>query len=224
MIDHHSNFTAAIKMSALGSASANELKKVLKRLFDIVVSSAAILILSPIFIGTAILIKLESRGPVIFKQTRVGLNGVPFTIFKFRSMADDAESRLPDLMVRNDMENGVLFKIKSDPRVTKVGKIIRKSSIDELPQLFNVLWGDMSLVGPRPPLPEEVDQYSQRAYLRFAALPGITCFWQVMGRSDIPFKQQVTLDLEYIEKQSLFLDLKLLLMTIPAVLSARGAY
>jgi lipopolysaccharide/colanic/teichoic acid biosynthesis glycosyltransferase len=184
----------------------------------------ALCALSPLLVVVALAIKAESKGPVIFKQVRVGLNGVPFTIWKFRSMRIDAEQCRQDLEQRNEMASGVLFKIKRDPRITRVGALIRKTSIDELPQLVNVLLGDMSLVGPRPPLPSEVALYSKYDRARLCALPGITCFWQVSGRSDIPFKRQVELDMRYIESQSLWLDIVLLLKTIPAVLTARGAY
>jgi len=224
MYQYQPDFISFIKASSFYSESTTEIQTSLKRAFDMAAAGVAIFLLSPVFIITAILIKLESKGGVFFKQERVGLNGQSFTMYKFRSMRTDAEAKLAELEANNEMENGVLFKMKSDPRITKVGKFIRKASIDELPQLFNVLFGDMSLVGPRPPLPKEVAQYTQRDFMRLAAVPGITCFWQVMGRSDIPFKQQVELDLKYIESQSLALDIKILLMTVPAVLTARGAY
>jgi len=195
-----------------------------KRACDITVSLITLALLSPLLIITAIAIKLESRGSALFKQQRIGLNGTPFTMLKFRSMSQDADKNRAQLEAQNEMSNGVLFKIKHDPRITRVGKIIRKTSIDELPQLINVLRGDMSLVGPRPPLPDEVAQYSQNDRARLGVLPGITCLWQVSGRSDIPFEQQVKLDIQYIEKQSLSFDLLLLLKTIPAVIKGNGAY
>lgn len=157
-------------------------------------------------------------------QERVGLNGMPFIMWKFRSMSCDAEAQKARLQQDNEMEKGVLFKIRKDPRITRVGAVIRKTSIDELPQLFNVIKGDMSLVGPRPPLPSEVSEYSRADRLRLAVVPGITCLWQISGRSDIPFEQQVKLDIQYIEQQSVFFDLLVLIRTIPAVLKARGAY
>ena len=145
-------------------------------------------------------------------------------MLKFRSMSNNAESLRSQLECGNEMNNGVLFKIKKDPRITRVGAIIRKTSIDELPQLINVLRGDMSLVGPRPPLPSEVSLYSNSERVRLSVMPGITCLWQIAGRSDIPFEQQVKLDVDYIERQSLSLDLIILIKTIPAVITARGAY
>jgi len=195
-----------------------------KRALDVSVAAIALILLSPILFVVAALIKLESKGDVIFKQTRIGLNGIPFTMFKLRSMTCDAEEKRQHLEQSNEAANGVIFKIKRDPRITRIGRIIRKTSIDELPQLINVLKGDMSLVGPRPPLPNEVSQYSRADRLRLAVTPGITCIWQISGRSDIPFKLQVKLDIQYIEKQNLWFDLWVLLKTVPAVLKARGAY
>ena len=195
-----------------------------KRAVDIVGASLLLVCLSPVLLVVAALIKWESTGPVFFKQKRVGLNGAHFTMWKFRSMVIEAEGAKHRLKAHNEMENGVLFKIKRDPRVTGIGRVIRKLSIDELPQLYNVVRGDMSLVGPRPPLANEVAQYARSDHRRLAALPGLTCFWQVCGRSDIPFERQVELDVKYIESQSLWLDITLLIKTIPAVLMARGAY
>ncbi|MFT6097647.1 MAG: lipopolysaccharide/colanic/teichoic acid biosynthesis glycosyltransferase [Arenicella sp.] len=195
-----------------------------KRTLDILVALAALLSLSPLLVLVATLIKLESKGDVLFKQERVGLNGLPFTMWKLRSMSLDAEAQRHDLDLQNEMSTGVIFKMKRDPRITRVGALIRKTSIDELPQLVNVLKGEMSLVGPRPPLPSEVSEYSRADRRRLAVTPGITCIWQISGRSDIPFEQQVKLDIQYIEKQNLWFDLWVLLKTIPAVLKARGAY
>jgi len=197
---------------------------VLKRLLDILASSLGMLLLLPVFMVTATAIRLESPGPVFFKQKRVGRWGQLFTIWKFRSMYVDAEERKAELMANNEMEGGVIFKMKDDPRVTKVGRIIRKTSIDELPQLWNVLMGDMSLVGPRPPVPAEVDQYSLSDRRRLEVIPGITCIWQISGRSEIPFDQQVELDVQYIQSQSLWTDFKILLKTVPALLLGSGAY
>ncbi|MDM8546548.1 sugar transferase [Candidatus Venteria ishoeyi] len=197
---------------------------VFKRLFDIAAAAVALLLLSPVLLATMTAIRLESPGPVFFRQTRVGRWGKLFTMWKFRSMYIDAEARKAKLMADNEMQGGVLFKMKSDPRITRTGRFIRKASIDELPQLWNVLCGDMSLVGPRPPLPGEVDQYSLADRRRLEVIPGITCIWQVSGRSDIPFEQQVELDVAYIESQSFTQDIKILLKTIPAVLLGRGAY
>ena len=195
-----------------------------KRLLDIIASALLLMLLSPVFLACAIAIRRNSPGPVFFKQTRVGRWGKLFSMWKFRSMYIDAETRKKELEKMNEMNGGVLFKMKEDPRITKVGKFIRKASIDELPQLWNVFVGDMSLVGPRPALPSEVNQYSLAERRRLEVIPGITCIWQVSGRSDIPFDEQVGLDVEYIESQSLWLDFKLLFLTIPAVLLGRGAY
>jgi exopolysaccharide biosynthesis polyprenyl glycosylphosphotransferase len=196
----------------------------LKRLIDVAGSAVLLLLLAPLFAAVALAIRIDSPGPVFFKQIRVGRWGTLFPMWKFRSMYIDAEQRKLTLMKENEMAGGVIFKMKSDPRITKVGKFIRKASIDELPQLWNVFRGDMSLVGPRPPLPVEVNQYSLNDRRRLDVVPGITCIWQVSGRSDIPFDQQVQLDVEYIESHSIWLDIKLLLMTVPAVLLGRGAY
>jgi exopolysaccharide biosynthesis polyprenyl glycosylphosphotransferase len=195
-----------------------------KRLLDIAAAGTLLLLLSPVFIGVILAIRRDSPGPVFFKQTRVGRYGVLFPMWKFRSMYIDAEARKQALLAQNEMAGGVLFKMKDDPRITKVGRFIRKASIDELPQLWNVLKGDMSLVGPRPALPSEVNQYSLDERRRLEVIPGITCIWQVSGRSDIPFDKQVGLDVEYIESQSFWLDVKLLLLTVPAVVLGRGAY
>ena len=195
-----------------------------KRLFDGIVSAILIFVLSPLLLLVSIAIRRDSPGPVFFKQTRVGRWGKLFSMWKFRSMYIDAEARKKELEALNQMDGGVLFKMKEDPRITKVGRFIRKTSIDELPQLWNVFVGDMSLVGPRPALPSEVDQYSLADRRRLEVIPGITCIWQVSGRSDIPFDKQVGLDVEYIESQSFWLDIKLLFLTIPAVLLGRGAY
>jgi lipopolysaccharide/colanic/teichoic acid biosynthesis glycosyltransferase len=195
-----------------------------KRVLDIAASGAAIVALSPVLIFTALAIKLESPGPVIFRQQRVGRDGAPFMMLKFRSMFVDAEARKAALLASNEMQGGVIFKMKHDPRVTRVGRFIRRTSIDELPQLFNVLRGDMSLVGPRPPLPSEVAQYTLQDRGRLGAAPGITCIWQVSGRSEIPFPQQVEMDLDYIHRQSLAEDVRLLLKTVPALVRGRGAY
>jgi lipopolysaccharide/colanic/teichoic acid biosynthesis glycosyltransferase len=197
---------------------------VLKRLFDGVISSVLLLALLPFFLLVAFLIRLESPGRVLFAQVRVGKWGRLFTMWKFRSMYLDAEERKAALLARNEMGGGVLFKMKDDPRVTRIGRFIRKGSIDELPQLWNVLRGDMSLVGPRPPVPREVAEYTLADRRRLEVEPGITCIWQVSGRSAIPFKEQVELDAAYIRSQSLWLDAVLLLKTIPAVFLGRGAY
>ena len=196
----------------------------MKRLIDIAVSAVLLLLLLPLFSLVAMAIRLESPGPVFFRQVRVGCLGQTFSMWKFRSMYTDAEERKKALEAQNEMQGGVLFKMKDDPRITRVGHIIRRLSIDELPQLWNVLKGDMSLVGPRPALPLEVSQYSLEERDRLVARPGITCTWQVSGRSDIPFEEQVVLDIDYIREQSVRNDLKLLAKTVPAVITGRGAY
>jgi exopolysaccharide biosynthesis polyprenyl glycosylphosphotransferase len=197
---------------------------ILKRLFDISVSTMTLLVLSPIFLIVALLILLDSKGPIFFSQIRIGKQAQPFKMWKFRSMYVDAEARKAALIKQNLMEGNVRFKMKTDPRITRIGRWIRKFSIDELPQFWNVFIGDMSLVGPRPPLPSEVEQYTPYQYLRLAVVPGITCVWQVSGRSDIPFEKQVDMDVEYIKNQSFMFDIILLLKTVPAVLKAQGAY
>jgi len=203
---------------------SDQLHRLSKRLLDVIVAFTAMVLLLPVFFGAITTIKLTSPGSAFFKQTRVGKNGKPFQLWKFRSMYLDAEQRKQDLMALNDLENNLLFKMKNDPRITPIGQFIRKYSIDELPQLINVLKGDMTLVGPRPAVPGEVSKYTEYQSQRLMAVPGITCIWQVTGRSNIPFEQQVELDLQYIKQSSLLLDIKLLLLTIPAVLTARGAY
>jgi exopolysaccharide biosynthesis polyprenyl glycosylphosphotransferase len=196
---------------------------VAKRLFDAVGSLVLIALLSPLFLALAAMVKLEDGGRVIFAQTRVGKWGQLFKMYKFRSMCPNAEERLRDILPRNQHRQGITFKMKDDPRITRVGRWMRRYSLDELPQLFNVLKGDMSLVGPRPPLPREVEMYSVADRRRLGATPGLTCFWQIGGRSEIDFKEQVHLDVLYIESRSLWVDLKILFKTIPAVLSGRGA-
>ncbi len=196
----------------------------LKRTFDVVASFVFLVVFSPLFLLISALIKLEDGGPVFFGQTRIGKFGSKFKMWKFRSMCIDAEARMKDLLAKNQHKDGVTFKIKDDPRVTKVGKWLRKFSLDELPQFFNVFIGNMSLVGPRPPVPREVALYTLSDRRRLAALPGITCFWQIGGRSEIDFSGQVQLDVRYIESQSFWLDIKILAKTVPAVLFSKGAY
>ncbi|MBO0440373.1 sugar transferase [Enterococcus sp. DIV0869a] len=197
---------------------------VLKRCLDILGSLLGLFLLSPVLLIVAVLIKKEDpKGPVIFSQKRVGKDGSLFTMYKFRSMCTDAEEQLSDLLEHNEIE-GAMFKIKEDPRVTKVGKRIRKTSIDELPQLLNVLKGDMTLVGPRPPLQREVEEYSQRDMLRLSVKPGCTGLWQVRGRNDVHFDDMVDFDLEYIGNQTIANDLKIIFQTIKAMFLSRGAY
>lgn len=196
----------------------------LKRLVDVTAGSLLLILLLPLFLVVVLLIRLESPGPAFYAQMRVGIGGSKFKLWKFRSMYNDAEKRRVDLQSANEMQGGVIFKMKNDPRITRVGRFIRKASIDEMPQLWNVIKGDMSLVGPRPALESEVELYTIEERVRLMAKPGLTCFWQVSGRSDIPFPQQVVLDEDYVYRQSLLTDIKLLLQTIPAVLRGKGAY
>ncbi len=194
-----------------------------KRAMDIICSGLAIVVLSPILFIVAVAIKMESKGPVVFCQKRIGKDGKEFYMYKFRSMCVNAEDILHDLEKENEAD-GPVFKIKDDPRVTRVGKFIRKYSIDELMQLFNILKGDMTIVGPRPALPHEVEEYDDFAKNRLKVKPGLTCYWQVMGRSDISFDEWMQLDVKYIKEMNLWLDIKLILLTIPAVLKGDGAY
>ena len=201
----------------------NKVYLFLKRLIDIVGSGLGILILIPVFLIIGILIKLEDpKGSVFFSQKRNGLNGKEFNMYKFRSMVHNAEDLLESLMSKNEMD-GPVFKIKDDPRITKIGKFIRKTSLDELPQLFNVLKGDMSLVGPRPPIPREVIQYNKYQYQRLLVKPGITCYWQISGRNNIDFDEWVELDLKYIKERNLFKDIYIILMTLPVLLDDKNA-
>jgi lipopolysaccharide/colanic/teichoic acid biosynthesis glycosyltransferase len=196
----------------------------LKRGLDIAVAVSMLALLSPLFLFVAVCIKLADRGPVLYWQTRVGRFGQTFDFPKFRSMVMGADRRWDEMLVQNDHDSSVTFKMKDDPRITRIGRFIRKLSIDEMPQLWCVLRGQMSLVGPRPPLPDEVQLYTLSDRRRLEVIPGLTCIWQVSGRSDIPFDEQVVLDLEYIHSQSIWLDIKLLLRTVPAVVLGRGAY
>jgi len=195
-----------------------------KRVLDVVVAAALLVSLAPIFVVVAVLIALIDGRPVVFWQQRVGIRGRLFWFPKFRSMRNGAEHEQDKLRPHANWPAGVTFKMWDDPRVTALGRILRVSSIDELPQLWCVLNGDMSMVGPRPPLPDEVAQYNAIERRRLEAKPGLTCLWQVSGRSTLPFREQVALDLWYIENQSLWLDLTVLLRTIWAVLSCRGAF
>lgn len=194
-----------------------------KRGVDIVAATIGLVLLAPVLLIVSALIKAESSGTVFFKQTRVGIDGREFKMWKFRSMRQDSEACKAELMAKAEVSDGVRFKMVDDPRVTRLGKFIRKYSIDELPQLFNIFRGEMTLVGPRPALPEEVALYTPYQRSRLHALPGLTCTWQVSGRSDIPFERQVDMDIDYIHSASLMQDLRLLLKTVPAVLAARGS-
>lgn len=212
-----------LQMIFLAWLLATHGRPAVKRGVDLLVGAVLVLLTLPIMAATALAIKLDSPGPVLFRQTRSGRWGRPFACLKFRSMYVDAEARRAELEAHNEA-SGPVFKIRHDPRVTRVGRIIRKLSIDELPQLFNVLQGSMSLVGPRPPLPAEVERYTLEQRRRLEVKPGITCIWQVSGRSDVDFEHWVMMDVHYIEGQSFWMDIRLLLRTIPAVLFGRGAY
>jgi lipopolysaccharide/colanic/teichoic acid biosynthesis glycosyltransferase len=190
---------------------------------DIALVFAALPVALPIFVIIAFVIKLDSPGPVLFKQERIGRYGKRFYMYKFRSMHKNAESILPELFQNNEA-SGAIFKIRNDPRITRSGRILRRLSLDELPQLFNVLGGSMSLVGPRPPLPRELTGYKPEHYQRLEAVPGVTGFWQVMRGGNPSFEEMVQMDLVYIEKWSLSLDVSIMLKTIPAMLGGRGAY
>jgi exopolysaccharide biosynthesis polyprenyl glycosylphosphotransferase len=198
-------------------------RRVLKRLFDYLVASGLIAVLSPLLIALAVAIRLTSRGPALFRQTRVGTNGRLFTVYKFRSMVVDAEARRAALVDQND-GHGVLFKMRTDPRVTRIGVLLRRYSLDELPQLLNVLRGNMSLVGPRPPLPLEVAGYSTDEVRRLRVRPGMTGLWQVSGRSDLTWEESLRLDLRYVDNWSISLDFSILWRTVRAVAQGSGAY
>jgi exopolysaccharide biosynthesis polyprenyl glycosylphosphotransferase len=212
-----------VPMITFETTSAKEWQLFIKRIMDVVLSGIGIILLSPLLLMIAILIKLFSPGPVFYRQKRIGVNGRRFVFLKFRSMHEKADSQLAGLMSKNEM-SGPVFKIKNDPRVYPVGKFLRKFSLDELPQLFHVFLGQMSLVGPRPPVFREVRQYEPWQRRRLSMRPGITCLWQVSGRNKITFAEWMKLDLEYIDNWSLWLDLKILLRTVPAVLLGSNAY
>jgi lipopolysaccharide/colanic/teichoic acid biosynthesis glycosyltransferase len=207
-----------------GLLAAATWQRMVKRAIDISASVAMLAVLSPLLMVTALAVGLTSRGGVFFRQDRVGQQGRRFRMYKFRSMVRDAEALRARYEDRNHHTDGPIFKIPNDPRVTRVGRVIRRLSIDELPQLFNVIRGDMSLVGPRPPLPVEFDRYDQRELQRVLVRPGLTCIWQVSGRSEVDFDRWIDMDLEYIRHWDLRLDLRLLLKSVPAVISGRGAY
>lgn len=211
-------------LRGLPPASLRGIRGHAKRAFDILGASLGLLLLCPVFLLIALLVKLDSPGPVFFKQKRVGLNGREFLMVKFRSMVIDAEAKLDGLKALNEVEGGVTFKIAKDPRVTRLGRILRKTSLDEFPQLFNVLRGEMSLVGPRPPLPKEVALYTAEQKRRLTVVPGCTGLWQVNGRSKTTFQKMIELDLDYIENWSLRRDLVIMLKTIRVVLRMEGSY
>jgi lipopolysaccharide/colanic/teichoic acid biosynthesis glycosyltransferase len=198
-------------------------RRFVKRPFDVIVSLVGLILLSPLFLVISLLIKLDSRGPVLFSQSRVGKDGREFAFHKFRSMVIDAEAQKHTLMHLNELD-GPVFKISEDPRITRIGRLLRKTSFDEFPQLINILRGDMSLVGPRPPLPGEVEKYEGWQREKLSVLPGITCLWQISGRNHIGFTEWMRLDIDYIRRQSLAMDLRILARTLPAVLMRKGAY
>lgn len=198
---------------------------VVRRIIDVGCSSIALVLLAPLAFVIAALVKLESRGPVFYSQRRVGLGGRVFVMRKVRTMVANADAQVAQLAASQQaLDAGIRFKLKRDPRVTRIGRVLRKLSIDELPQLWNVLVGDMTLVGPRPPLPREVERYDARALRRLSVRPGLTCLWQIEGRSDLSFDQQVQLDLHYIDRVRAWQELGIVVRTIPAVLTGRGAY
>lgn len=195
-----------------------------KRIIDIIGAITGLVLFAPLFLIISILIKLEdSKGSVIFVQERCGKNGNTFKFYKFRSMVHNAEELLEEIQHKNEM-NGPVFKIKDDPRITKVGRFIRKTSIDELPQLVNVLKGEMSLVGPRPPLPREVEEYTLYEMQRLLVKPGLTCIWQVSGRNNVEFEEWMEMDLQYIKERNLWMDIKLIVKTLPAFLGDENAH
>ena len=202
---------------------SNVLYEVIKRIIDIVASFTGLIVLSPLMLVVSILIKLESKGEVIFKQKRVGLNGKEFYMYKFRSMVINAEELKAELESQNEM-SGPMFKMKDDPRITKIGKFIRKTSIDELPQLINVIKGDMSLVGPRPSLPKEVEEFETWMRERLEVKPGLTCIWQVSGRNNIDFEDWMKLDIKYVRERNFWLDIKLILKTILVLFGDENAH
>lgn len=212
-----------VPLLTFSSAPQNDFALLFKRAFDVTISGLALVVLSPLFLLLALLIRVTSKGPVFYRQARCGLGGRRFTLLKFRSMVSNAHDLLPHLGELNEVD-GPVFKMRNDPRCTVVGRWIRTLSLDELPQLWNVLQGDMSLVGPRPPLPAEVDQYEPWQRRRLRMRPGLTCLWALEGRSQLQFNRWVRLDLLYIDNWSVWLDLKILLKTIPAVLSSKGAH
>ncbi len=210
--------------SGLWRAIVGEVHPV-KRTIDLLGAMTLCVLLAPVFLVIAVAIKLQDGGPVLYWQTRVGRRGRCFAFPKFRSMVVNADARQDHLMHRNHHKNdSITFKDRCDPRITPLGRLLRRYSLDELPQFWSIIKGDMSLVGPRPPLPREVDQYTPRHLRRLEVAPGLTCLWQVQGRGDLPFAKQVELDIRYIDSQSPWLDLKLLFQTVPAVLQGKGAY
>lgn len=198
--------------------------EVTKRWLDVSLSALAMMVLAPVFLVIAALIKWADGGPIFYIHRRIGLNGQTFDFYKFRSMVTGADRLAADLATSNEHSDSRTFKMRRDPRVTPIGRILRRTSLDELPQLWNIFRGDMSLVGPRPALPREVALYTEIDRRRLTVMPGLTCLWQINGRAQLPFDEQIRLDLQYIESRSMLLDLKIIAGTIPAVLTGDGAY
>ncbi len=219
----HTPPVAGLPLIHVESPEFRGARKWVKGLFDRTAAGLGLLLLSPVLAMLAVAIKIDSRGPVIFRQKRVGLGGTEFDVLKFRSMVVDAEAMVAELAAHNESD-GLLFKMRSDPRVTRVGNVLRRWSLDELPQLINVVLGEMSLVGPRPPLPTEVAWYDQDVARRLLVKPGMTGLWQVSGRSDLSWEESIRLDLYYVENWSLAADLTILWKTVGAVVGSRGAY
>jgi exopolysaccharide biosynthesis polyprenyl glycosylphosphotransferase len=212
-----------VQLLSLSSAPDSELRLFFKRVFDVVLSATSLILLSPLLLAIGAMIKITSPGPVFFQQTRCGLGGRRFMLYKFRSMINNAEQMRAELHQLNELD-GPVFKISDDPRITTVGRWLRRFSLDELPQLWNIFRGDMSFVGPRPAVPEEVEQYEDWQRRRLRMRPGLTCIWVIEGRNHVDFNRWMQLDLKYIDTWSLWLDAKIFLLTIPIVLSGRGAY
>lgn len=222
-IGNYADFSAdsVVELCAIRDKATNKrVYLAVKRIMDIMCSLLGVLVLSPLFLAVAVAIKMDSKGPVIYSQIRIGKDRKPFKMYKFRSMCQDADAKLKELQKLNERD-GPVFKIAKDPRVTKVGQIIRATCIDELPQLVNILKGDMSIVGPRPPLPNEVDLYTPYHLRRLEAKPGLTCYWQISDRK-VAFDEWVASDLKYFQEQSLLTDFKIILKTITVVLRFNG--
>lgn len=215
-----------LKTANVGTITSSDSKSYLiaKRVMDIFLSLIGIILLLPVFLFISVIIKIEDyKGTVFFYQERVGKDGCIFNMYKFRSMVSNAEELKATLLKENEAD-GPVFKMKNDPRITKIGRILRKTSLDELPQLFNVLIGDMSLVGPRPPLPQEVEQYTDYENQRLSVVPGLTCYWQIGGRSNISFREWIELDLKYIRERNLWIDIKLIFKTVFVLFGSKNAY
>jgi exopolysaccharide biosynthesis polyprenyl glycosylphosphotransferase len=217
----HLHYFGTIPLLTISNTPLNYFELRVKEVFDFLFSAFVVIVLSPVYVLLALAIKIDSKGPVFFKQKRVGLRGRKFIVYKFRTMVTNAEELKEKLMQQNEMD-GPVFKMTNDPRITRVGRFLRKTSLDELPQFFNVLIGDMSIIGPRPPLPEEVRQYERWQLRRLSMKPGITCIWQVSGRNKIPFDEWMKMDLEYIDNWSLKLDFIIFLKTIRTMIRGDG--